>query len=109
MGVAFAEHADLFTTRRSASAPTARHPHGARGQGGGLPRPADGHLDRFLLPRWSSSGCAGTTDFTAGGILAGKLGHGALAGLLALCMFGIGKAALTVPPGCRRPWSRPPR
>lgn len=37
---------------------------------------------------------AGTTDFTPGGILAGKLGHGELAGLLALCMFGIGKAAL---------------
>jgi len=37
---------------------------------------------------------AGTTDFTAGGILAGKLGPAALAGLLALCMFGIGKAAL---------------
>ncbi len=49
----------------------------------------------FLLPAlvfiWHT---AGTTDFTAGGILAGKLGHGALAGLLALCMFGIGKAAL---------------
>jgi multicomponent Na+:H+ antiporter subunit D len=37
---------------------------------------------------------AGTTDFAAGGILAGKLGPAALAGLLALCMFGIGKAAL---------------
>jgi multicomponent Na+:H+ antiporter subunit D len=37
---------------------------------------------------------AGTTDFMPGGILAGKLGHGALAGLLVLCMFGIGKAAL---------------
>jgi len=37
---------------------------------------------------------AGTTDFVAGGILAGKLGHGALAALLAMCMFGIGKAAL---------------
>jgi multicomponent Na+:H+ antiporter subunit D len=36
----------------------------------------------------------GTTDFTAGGILGGKLGHTALAALLALCMFGIGKAAL---------------
>ncbi len=49
----------------------------------------------FLLPAlvfiWH---VAGTTDFTPGGILAGKLGHGALAGLLALCMFGIGKAAL---------------
>ena len=37
---------------------------------------------------------AGTTDFTPGGVLAGKLGAGALAGLLALTMFGIGKAAL---------------
>jgi multicomponent Na+:H+ antiporter subunit D len=49
----------------------------------------------FLLPAlvfiWH---VAGTTDFTAGGILAGKLGHAELAGLLALCMFGIGKAAL---------------
>lgn len=49
----------------------------------------------FLLPAlvfiWL---VAGTTDFTVGGILAGKLDHGALAGLLALCMFGIGKAAL---------------
>ena len=49
----------------------------------------------FLLPAlvfiWHVTG---TTDFTAGGILAGKLGHAELAGLLALCMFGIGKAAL---------------
>ena len=49
----------------------------------------------FLLPAlvfiWH---VAGTTDFVAGGILAGKLGHAGLAGLLALCMFGIGKAAL---------------
>ena len=49
----------------------------------------------FLLPAlvfiWFLTG---TTDFTPGGILAGKLGHAALAGLLALCMFGIGKAAL---------------
>ncbi len=49
----------------------------------------------FLLPAlvfvWY---VAGTTDFVAGGILAGKLGHAGLAGLLALCMFGIGKAAL---------------
>jgi multicomponent Na+:H+ antiporter subunit D len=37
---------------------------------------------------------SGTTDFSAGGILAGKLGHAGLAALLALCMFGIGKAAL---------------
>ena len=49
----------------------------------------------FLLPAlvfiWF---LAGTTDFTPGGILAGKLGQAGLAGLLALCMFGIGKAAL---------------
>jgi multicomponent Na+:H+ antiporter subunit D len=49
----------------------------------------------FLLPAlvfiWH---VAGTTDFRAGGILAGKLGGAELAGLLALCMFGIGKAAL---------------
>ncbi|MFN0183506.1 MAG: monovalent cation/H+ antiporter subunit D family protein [Aquabacterium sp.] len=49
----------------------------------------------FLLPAlvfiWH---VAGTTDFAAGGILAGKLPPLALAGLLALCMFGIGKAAL---------------
>ncbi|MBP6776091.1 MAG: monovalent cation/H+ antiporter subunit D family protein [Piscinibacter sp.] len=49
----------------------------------------------FLLPAlvfiWH---VAGTTDFAAGGILAGKLAPGALAALLALCMFGIAKAAL---------------
>lgn len=49
----------------------------------------------FLLPAlafiWFLTG---TTDFTPGGILSGKLGHAALAGLLALCVFGIGKAAL---------------
>jgi multicomponent Na+:H+ antiporter subunit D len=49
----------------------------------------------FLLPAlvfvWH---VAGTTDFVAGGILAGKLGPAALASLLALCVFGIGKAAL---------------
>jgi multicomponent Na+:H+ antiporter subunit D len=49
----------------------------------------------FLLPAlvfiWLA---AGTTDFEAGGILSDRLGHGALAVLLALCMFGIGKAAL---------------
>lgn len=49
----------------------------------------------FLLPAlvfiWF---VAGTTDFVPGGILGGKLGHGAMAGLLALCMFGIAKAAL---------------
>jgi multicomponent Na+:H+ antiporter subunit D len=49
----------------------------------------------FLLPAllfiWYT---AGTTDFTAGGILAGKLSPLALTGLFALCVFGIGKAAL---------------
>jgi multicomponent Na+:H+ antiporter subunit D len=49
----------------------------------------------FLLPAlvfvWF---VAGTTDFTAGGVLAGKLEPAALAGLLALFVFGIGKAAL---------------
>jgi len=37
---------------------------------------------------------AGTTDFTPGGILAGKLGDGGLMLLLALYAFGTGKAAL---------------
>ncbi|MDX2288302.1 MAG: monovalent cation/H+ antiporter subunit D family protein [Hyphomicrobiaceae bacterium] len=37
---------------------------------------------------------AGTLDFTAGGILAGKIGPLALGGLLALFVFGIGKAAV---------------
>ncbi len=37
---------------------------------------------------------AGTTDFVAGGILNGRLTAPACAGLLALYMFGIGKAAL---------------
>ncbi|MBL8201837.1 MAG: monovalent cation/H+ antiporter subunit D family protein [Chromatiales bacterium] len=37
---------------------------------------------------------AGTTDFRPGGILAGRVDGVALAGLLALCVFGIGKAAL---------------
>ena len=49
----------------------------------------------FLLPAlvfiWY---IAGTTDFTVGGILADKLKPGELALLLALCVFGIGKAAL---------------
>ncbi len=49
----------------------------------------------FLLPAlliiWS---IAGTTDFTPGGVLSGKLGHTELAALLALCVFGLGKAAL---------------
>ncbi len=37
---------------------------------------------------------AGTTEFTPGGVLAGRLDHGGMAALLALCMFGIGKAAI---------------
>jgi multicomponent Na+:H+ antiporter subunit D len=49
----------------------------------------------FLLPAlvfvWH---VAGTTDFRPGGVLAGRLEPAALAGLLALVMFGIGKAAL---------------
>ncbi len=49
----------------------------------------------FLLPAivftWH---VAGTTDFRVGGILSGHLAGPALAGLLALFMFGIGKAAL---------------
>jgi multicomponent Na+:H+ antiporter subunit D len=49
----------------------------------------------FLLPAlifiWY---LAGTTDFTPGGILAGRLGHNELAALLALTVYGIGKAAL---------------
>ena len=36
----------------------------------------------------------GTTDFLPGGILGDRLGNTAMAGLLALFMFGIGKAAL---------------
>ncbi|MEZ5616277.1 MAG: proton-conducting transporter membrane subunit [Rhodocyclaceae bacterium] len=49
----------------------------------------------FLLPAlvftWH---VAGTTDFTPGGILEGRLEGWALTGLLALYMFGLGKAAL---------------
>ncbi len=49
----------------------------------------------FLLPAlvftWH---VAGTTDFAPGGILGGRLDGLALAGLLALYMFGLGKAAL---------------
>ncbi|MCO5122808.1 MAG: monovalent cation/H+ antiporter subunit D family protein [Rhizobacter sp.] len=49
----------------------------------------------LLLPAlilvWSLTG---TTDFTPGGVLAGKLSGPALGGVLALMMFGIGKAAL---------------
>jgi len=37
---------------------------------------------------------AGTLEFSAGGILDGKMSNAALGGLLALYMFGIGKAAL---------------
>lgn len=37
---------------------------------------------------------AGTLDFTPGGILGGKLGSGTMAVLLALYVFGIGKAAV---------------
>jgi multicomponent Na+:H+ antiporter subunit D len=37
---------------------------------------------------------AGTVDFTPGGILAGKAGAPVIAGLLALYVFGIGKAAV---------------
>ncbi len=37
---------------------------------------------------------AGTLDFTVGGILGGTTGNATLGGLLALFMFGIGKAAL---------------
>lgn len=37
---------------------------------------------------------AGSTDFVHGGILKGQLGHAATAGLLALLVFGLGKAAL---------------
>jgi multicomponent Na+:H+ antiporter subunit D len=44
-----------------------------------------------LIFTWQA---AGTTDFTAGGILNGKVSGVALAGLLALYMFGLGKAAL---------------
>jgi multicomponent Na+:H+ antiporter subunit D len=45
----------------------------------------------FLVFVWH---LAGSTDFVPGGLLGGKLGHGAMAALLALAMFGIGKAAL---------------
>jgi multicomponent Na+:H+ antiporter subunit D len=44
-----------------------------------------------LIATWS---IAGTTDFARGGILAGKVDGPALGGLLALFLFGIGKAAL---------------
>ncbi|HSQ70847.1 MAG TPA: proton-conducting transporter membrane subunit, partial [Rubrivivax sp.] len=49
----------------------------------------------FLLPAlvfiWY---LAGTTDFRPGGILGGHLGHNGLAALLALTVYGLGKAAL---------------
>ncbi len=49
----------------------------------------------FLLPAMIATWwVAGTLDFTAGGILGGKVGGAAAAGLLALYAFGIGKAAL---------------
>ena len=49
----------------------------------------------LLLPAIILTGVvAGTLDFAPGGILQGKLGPTALALLLALFMFGIGKAAL---------------
>jgi multicomponent Na+:H+ antiporter subunit D len=44
-----------------------------------------------IIVTWS---VAGTTDFLPGGILGDRLGNAATAGLLALYMFGIGKAAL---------------
>lgn len=49
----------------------------------------------FLLPAIIfTMMAAGTTDFTAGGVLAGKVSGAALCALLALYMFGIAKAAL---------------
>jgi multicomponent Na+:H+ antiporter subunit D len=49
----------------------------------------------FLLPAMAVTWwVGGTLDFTPGGILAGKITGGAAAGLLALYVFGIGKAAL---------------
>jgi multicomponent Na+:H+ antiporter subunit D len=49
----------------------------------------------LLLPAIIATGVlAGTLDFAPGGILAGKIGAGALGLLLALYVFGIGKAAL---------------
>ena len=49
----------------------------------------------FLLPALVITWLvAGSTDFTVGGILAGRLEPLALGGLLALYVFGIGKAAL---------------
>ncbi len=48
----------------------------------------------FLLALAITWHAAGTLDFVPGGILAGRLGNAAIGGLLALYMFGIGKAAL---------------
>ncbi|MEZ5818307.1 MAG: proton-conducting transporter membrane subunit [Hyphomicrobiaceae bacterium] len=49
----------------------------------------------LLLPAIILTGVlAGTLDFAAGGILPAELGAGVVAALLALYMFGIGKAAL---------------
>jgi multicomponent Na+:H+ antiporter subunit D len=49
----------------------------------------------FLLPAMAITWwVGGTLDFTPGGILAGKVSGAAAAGLLALYVFGIGKAAL---------------
>jgi multicomponent Na+:H+ antiporter subunit D len=48
----------------------------------------------FLVALVATWQVAGTLDFTVGGILHGRLGNAATGGLLALYMFGIGKAAL---------------
>jgi len=48
----------------------------------------------FLLAILATAAIAGTTDFRAGGILAGKASPVALGVLLALFVFGIGKAAV---------------
>ena len=48
----------------------------------------------FLLALAITWHAAGTLDFVPGGILGGRLGNAAIGGLLALYMFGIGKAAL---------------
>lgn len=49
----------------------------------------------FMLPAIVATGVlAGTLDFKAGGILPASLGAGTLAALLALYVFGIGKAAV---------------
>jgi multicomponent Na+:H+ antiporter subunit D len=49
----------------------------------------------LLLPAIVATGVlAGTLEFTAGGVLSGKVGAGVMGVLLALYVFGIGKAAL---------------